>query len=185
MRGPIVPTSHHRQINEIVGLILKVNPMTLLDIGIGFGKYGVLAREYLELWDGRGEYDSWKRGIDGIEVFKGYHNPIYSWAYNEVFFGDALEILPELNRRYDLVLMVDVLEHFTRDDGAALLTECKRVAKNVLISTPRVVSPQGEAFGNPKEAHVSGWTANDLKSFGTRYVVPNDRSLICLLEMSS
>ena len=35
---------------------IALKPFSILDIGSGFGKYGVLCREYLELWDGRQEY---------------------------------------------------------------------------------------------------------------------------------
>jgi hypothetical protein len=42
-----MPTSHPHQLNQIVELIMLTDPHSLLDVGIGFGKYGVLAREYL------------------------------------------------------------------------------------------------------------------------------------------
>jgi hypothetical protein len=34
-------------------LIISVKPFSFLDVGSDFGKYGILCREYLELWDGR------------------------------------------------------------------------------------------------------------------------------------
>jgi hypothetical protein len=43
-----------------------------MEIGVGFGKYGLLLREYLEIW-GEGEvYEDWLRKIDGIEIFEAY-----------------------------------------------------------------------------------------------------------------
>ena len=56
-----MPTSYPHQINEIVRLVLAVNPASLLDIGVGFGKYGFLAREYLELFGESEQYAKWKR----------------------------------------------------------------------------------------------------------------------------
>jgi hypothetical protein len=54
-----MPTSHPYQLNEIIDLAMKVDPKSVLDVGVGFGKYGVLLREYLELWDGRDRYRDW------------------------------------------------------------------------------------------------------------------------------
>ena len=53
-----MPSSHYFQLNEIVDLIALTNPVKVLDIGVGFGKYGFLAREYLELWKDGGEYSA-------------------------------------------------------------------------------------------------------------------------------
>ena len=64
-----MPTSHHSQINQIMQFVVLTDPKSLLDIGVGFGKYGFLAREFLELWDGREEIGNWTRRIDGIEIF--------------------------------------------------------------------------------------------------------------------
>ncbi len=71
-----MPSSHLYQINEILALIMATNPESLLDVGVGFGKYGFLSREYLELWDGREQYHDWKRRIVGIEACKKYLTPL-------------------------------------------------------------------------------------------------------------
>jgi hypothetical protein len=47
-----MPTSHPSQLNEILEVVLKTRPRSVIDVGVGFGKYGVLCREYLEFWDG-------------------------------------------------------------------------------------------------------------------------------------
>ena len=69
-----VPSSDFNQIGPIVELIVLANPQSVLDVGCGFGKYGVLAREYLELWDGRQRYGDWTRRIDAIEAFESLHH---------------------------------------------------------------------------------------------------------------
>jgi 16S rRNA A1518/A1519 N6-dimethyltransferase RsmA/KsgA/DIM1 with predicted DNA glycosylase/AP lyase activity len=35
-----MPSSHSNQINEIIKIALAVQPQSVLDIGVGFGKYG-------------------------------------------------------------------------------------------------------------------------------------------------
>jgi hypothetical protein len=51
-------------------LVVNLNPSSVLDIGTGFGKYGLLCCEYLKLWDGRENYSHFLRRIDGVEAFE-------------------------------------------------------------------------------------------------------------------
>jgi hypothetical protein len=176
-----MPTSHLHQLSLIVEAIDILNPRTMLDVGVGFGKYGVLAREFLELRDGRSRYDDWQRRIDGVEVFEGYLTPLHRFAYDDVHVGNAIDVLPTLPTVYDLVLLVDVLEHFTRSDGAIVLRHCLQRGHNVVVSTPRIFLEQDAVFGNPHERHLSRWTKQDLASYGPLCVIPNDISLICVL----
>ena len=62
-----MPSSHHNQVSKILDIIINLNPQSVLDVGVGFGKYGFLCREYLELWDGREEYKKFLRRVDGIQ----------------------------------------------------------------------------------------------------------------------
>ncbi|MBA7677027.1 hypothetical protein ES703_85275 [subsurface metagenome] len=39
-----MPTSYYSQLNEIMELIVLTDPKSILDVGVGFGKYGFLSR---------------------------------------------------------------------------------------------------------------------------------------------
>ena len=174
-----MPSSHPDELNEIAGLILRTDPESVLDVGVGFGKYGVLAREYLELWDGRNRYGDWKRRIDGIEAFADYLTPLHEYIYDRVHVGNALDILPSLEPNYDLILLIDVLEHFDYSEGMRILELCMKIARNTLISTPKKVGKQEDAFGNPFEAHKFQWEKKHFDVFKDKFFLPNERSLIC------
>ncbi|MFA6908323.1 MAG: class I SAM-dependent methyltransferase [Patescibacteria group bacterium] len=176
-----MPTSVFNQLNEIVELVVLTDPKSLLDVGVGFGKYGVLAREYLEFWDGREKYHEWTRRIDGIEAFREYLTPVHEYVYNHVYVGNALEIVPTLKEKYDLLLLIDIFEHFTCEEGKKFLADCLKVSKNVLISTPREMAKQEGAFGNPYETHKYQWTKKDFDQYDKKFFVPNDFSLIVYL----
>ncbi len=176
-----MPTGRHSQLNEIVEIIHRTKPESVLDIGIGFGKYGYLAREYLELWDGRGKYGDWQRVIDGIEAFEEYVTPLHREVYSHVFVGNALEVVPVLERTYDLALLIDVFEHFTFEEGNRLLDSLMEKAANVLISVPKWLSGQRAAFGNEFETHKFHWKKEHLRARGPHVFIPNEYSLICYL----
>jgi hypothetical protein len=176
-----MPSSQYYQINEIIELVVRLKPASVLEIGPGFGKYGFLCREYLELWDGREAYGDWQCRIDCIEAFEKYITPAHRYIYNNVYTGDALNVLPDLDFKYDLVLLVDVLEHFSYDDGRRLLALCRAKAGHILIASPKSVNAQHEVFENQYEQHRFEWKKEHLKEFGPSLFLPHHSTLICLI----
>jgi hypothetical protein len=82
--------------------------------------------------------------------------------YDEIHVEDARESKPHLFHR-DLVIFGDVLEHMERDDAVTLLQKAEAAgAWNVLVSLPIVDMPQDEVDGNPHEAHLHHWDADDM-----------------------
>ncbi|MFC1502302.1 hypothetical protein ACFL6A_02710 [bacterium] len=159
-------------------LIIYAQPKSILDIGVGFGKYGFLSREYLELFDGREKLWDWKIIIDGIEIFQDYITPLHKMVYNQIDIGNVTDILPALEKKYDLILLIDVIEHLNFDEGEKLIEMCQQHAKNVIISTPRYFMQQPEMFGNPFEAHKSFFKKKHFKRIPNIIFIPNMLSLI-------
>jgi hypothetical protein len=162
-------------------MILVTKPSSMLDVGVGFGKYGFLAREYLEVWDGQYQPGKWRFRIDGIEGYRGYITDHQKLIYDNLYFGDAVEILPTLELKYDLLLASDILEHFDRVRGTKFLHACMARARNVIISTPLMVGKQAEEWDNPYQEHRSEWCLKDFDEFPNKFTVAHDRSLIVFL----
>jgi hypothetical protein len=176
-----MPSSQPRQLNEIVELIMLTRPAAMLDVGIGNGKYGFLAREYLEYWDGGTPLGERRYRIDGIEAFAAYVTPLQQKIYDEIFIGEATTVLPQLKNRYDLVLLIDVLEHLDRDNGNRLLDQCRAIARNLLVSTPAKMEEQGALFENTYERHRQQWVRADFGRFPSKFFAPNPYSIICYI----
>lgn len=179
-----MPSSQYYHISKIMEMIISLNPKSVLDIGSGFGKFGVLCREYLELWDGRQKYE-FKRRIDCVEVFQQYISPLHQYIYDNVYNNDILDIAPKLDIRYDMILLIDVLEHFEKDDGIKLLKTLLTNNECILVSTPKNPSPQKDAFGNVYETHKSIWSSTELSSLGNIAFVRDDISWISIISSSS
>lgn len=45
-----MPTSTWKNISTFIEIIRSVQPRSFLDIGIGFGRWGLLVREYTDVW---------------------------------------------------------------------------------------------------------------------------------------
>lgn len=176
-----MPTSHPFQLNEITHLVTLLKPKRVLEIGIGFGKYGMLLREYLEIWGEGDDYAKWTRTIDGIEIFEPYILPHHRSIYDQIFIGNAIDILPEIDN-YDLILLIDVLEHFEMEDAKRLLALCKTKSEHIIISSPKDIGTQGAGYNNEFEAHRSQWTSISLKKEldSQLLFIPNRYSIIAL-----
>jgi glycosyltransferase involved in cell wall biosynthesis len=160
-----MPTSWYQTIPVIVDKVIIENPKSILDIGIGFGKYGVILREVLDLTYERYEKEKWQIKIDGIEAFKGYKNLIHDYVYNNIYYEPIEKVLPMLGM-YDVITLIDVLEHFDKHQGTDILHELlKHTKKALIISTPINPGKQNEYNGNIFEAHKSKWAITDFVSF--------------------
>lgn len=135
--GIVVPVSHHYQISTICDVIHILRPSSVLDIGIGFGKYGLLARELLDIEGADDDYQHRQHLIDGVEVYPDYIGPWQKEIYDHIFIGDARTVLESLPETYDLALAIDVIEHIPKADALALLNMLRTQGGDILISTPK------------------------------------------------
>ena len=176
-----MPSSHSNQINEIIKIAVAVQPQSVLDIGVGFGKYGFLMREYLDLAIANeckeGEFTRTKR-IDGIEAFPDYIGNLQRSIYDNIFLGDASKIAEELDHTYDLILLIDVFEHFEHEQGLKLLEVLRKKSRNILISTPQHVQEQGAEYGNAFETHQFEWEKKHYQHLPNKTFIDNSYSLI-------
>ena len=158
------------QIPAIVYLLQQLKPSTVLDIGKGFGKYGFLIHEYAGI-DNRerinpalsmAEQSAIK--VDAVEADKDLLLPHLNQVYSNIFIGDVFEIYKRL-QQYDLILMIDVIEHLDKAKAIELLKYF--LAKNsiLIIATPLHFFKQ-ELYKSEFEQHISHWKLNDLKSLG-------------------
>jgi glycosyltransferase involved in cell wall biosynthesis len=160
-----MPTSWYQAIPSIMNEVIVESPKSILDIGIGFGKYGVLFREILDIPFGRYEKSTWQTKIDGVEAFKNYKNPIYEYVYDKIYYDTIENVLTSLDN-YDIITLIDVLEHFEKDKGHYILQELlNHTNKSLILSTPILPDKQEEYNGNTFEAHKSKWNVTDFVNF--------------------
>lgn len=159
------------QIPKIVQLVKDQKPRSVLDVGCGNGKYGLLLREYIP-------YLVW---TEGVEAFAdNYRKPHMATLYNDLHLGDFLDYDKyHIERsKFDVVLMVDVLEHFTKKNGWKALEKALTMAPKVIISTPKDFMEQGAVHGNPYERHLSHWKKQEIQKKYKFLTIPDDKALI-------
>lgn len=117
-----------------------------------------------------------------LEPFKPYADELASRYRNQgnivplvAMAPDALVMFPD--ESFDAVILTDVIEHMSREDGFRTLQEAKRIARNrVHVFTPNgfmaqhvgaVDEDEWGFSGNELQTHLSGWTAEDFKGWQT------------------
>lgn len=158
-------TSNWQNISYCLQGIRDLQPRMVLDVGAGFGRWGFLCREFLDVWEVRTYPEKWEIQIDCVEVFSKNITPVHEYIYDHIWNMPAEELLAECpNDLYDLIIVGDVLEHFEKTDGWVFLLECIRVSnKAVLLNVPLGIHwPQGPRDGNTWEEHKSTWEMNEF-----------------------
>lgn len=163
-----MPSSRPNIVPFVIHLVRQIRPRSILDVGVGFGKWGHLFREYTDINEAerdpaRYQRENWQVRIDGIEGHAAYLTEMHRFLYNEIHTGDAAELLPKLPR-YDLVFLGDIIEHFEKVRGVQLLNAAwDHANKAVIVSTPKFETEQGDLCANELERHRSLWSARDFK----------------------
>lgn len=177
-----MPSSDPRVLESVCRQIIIENPKTVLDIGVGFGKWGMLAREYTDIWNYRFYKEEWTTRVYGIEIHDRYRNQ--NWEnYNQIAIGDAAEILtdnPWDNSSFDLVMMIDVLEHFEKERGKKLIRDVMGITNKFIVSYAN--SEQKDVRDNKHEDHVSKWEDEDFKDYKRKLLSGGDGWGVYLLE---
>jgi SAM-dependent methyltransferase len=161
-------SSFPNQIPGIIYLVSQLNPKAVLDIGKGFGKYGFLLHEYVGVNNKRRieptktlrEQSQIK--IDALEVDEDLMLPHLSHLYDKIEFGDVAKIYKTLGS-YDLVLMIDIIEHISKEAGLAIVKHFLSKGAKLIIATPKDFFEQN-LYDSTYENHISHWTLNDFKS---------------------
>ena len=106
----------------------------------------------------------------GVEVWDKYRNPRWDF-YDSIVMENIIAFIESDQRLFDLILLIDVLEHFDRGTGLSLLEKLKlKTRRALIVSTPLTTYPQGEFGGNPYEKHRSTWSETDLEAVGLRQI---------------
>jgi len=176
-----MPTSDPTGILPVIHDVMKLRPRSILDVGVGMGKWGLLFREYLEGWaHHRYSKPQWQLRIDGIEIYQQYLQPWHHEIYNNLYVGDIRNF--QFDTQYDLVYMGDVIEHMTKQEGHTVLRGLG--AKWVIVSTPNCPTQMKRRKPNPYQDHKCRWGLADFNPY--RHVVlrgaKNERLLVVRID---
>lgn len=146
-----MPSSYVDSVPPIIKLLERRKPKRVIDIGPGWGKYGLMCREYFGA------------SVDAIEVPQGRSRDerlarIQDVVYDEIWVGDMCTTRDQFwsTGGWDTALMIDVIEHVSIEDGLRVVNNILACGLDLVVSTPKVFIEQSDPL-NPHETHVSLW----------------------------
>ncbi len=144
----------------------------ILDAGPGMGKYGLLLKEQYaslaaEAGDMEPDTDSYDTFfVDCTEITPYFRNRLHGGnTYRNVFGHDIFATGKNIHKAveekyYDLVMLIDVVEHYPKQKVLDWLTT---IPVDVLISTPKSVHMYTEHYYGDPNHHQSQWELSDFK----------------------
>lgn len=160
-------SSSLKHVRLVTDTTLALKPRSIVDLGMGTGKYGYVLREQHDLARVHWGENQWRLRLVGVEAYKPYITPIARAVYDEIVVSDAAEYLHRPGEEFDVALALDVLEHFEPDAGEEFIAAALRRARHVMIVTPRGYYRQ-EGHINTFERHLSWWPAKALEAVARR-----------------
>ncbi len=113
--------------------------LKILDVGPGQGTYGKLLADL--------GYE-----IDAIEIHGDYVDQFKLWDYYGIIhIGNICDFDYS---QYDFIILGDVLEHLSVEDGQKLITDITDSGKECLVAVPYMMEQNGEDYGNIYETHL-------------------------------
>jgi len=112
--------------------VLQVCPSLALDVGLEFGRYGLLLREFLE--ENPLRRSTWATTIDGVAFAESKLMPHHLCIYDKVHVVHEDKHWDEvLETGYDLALVCDVLDPDADWNG---LLDTLKVIPNLVVTVP-------------------------------------------------
>lgn len=175
-----MPSSTDYAIPRVMWLIHSLQPKSVLDVGCGTGKYGMLIRFALEEDLAPEKWGELR--IDGLDV-QLPHRSHWHDLYNNLIIDEFSKSIERLDD-YDVIYLGDIIEHFDKEAGLKVLASILPHARQgVIVTTPYHFFEQGAINGNEFERHKSWWTEADFHKFSHAYTwVEYRRKLIALVS---
>lgn len=139
------------------------------------------SKKLLSLCCGNGlEFDKIKTDdITAVDIVPEYLEVVKEkFPHIKTVKSDVLRFLrKQPDDSYDVINILDGIEHLTKKRGLELIKEMKRVAKEqIILFTPDGFSKNephhawGIEAGDKYQRHLSGWTEDELQDLGFSYV---------------
>lgn len=171
------PTTYAHIFGFVTIAIRNYKCRTILDLGCGFGTYAFLIRRYLE--PHKFIRDKWIFNITGIDIHSHIQNGL-----NEIIYDDLRveSIINVKYNKYDLVLMLDVIEHLTKEEGLKIIKSILKTCKCLVVRTPYGWRPQRDLDNNIYNVHKSSWFPSEFMNIkkGNLYEINTTDFLVLL-----
>lgn len=139
----------------ILKSIIPAGSLTILDLGCGFGAAGNLLNSKKN------------HQFTGVDIYKPYLDVCKKEGnYKKLIQADIAK-LEMKEKSFDVVLLLQVVEHLDKGVGIKLLKKAIKIAKKcIIISVPNGKCDQEGYNSNSHNKHISTWNVSALRKMG-------------------
>ena len=117
--------------------------------------------------DGRGSEVLSRATAHGVDIYRPALVAARAGRHRLPVTQADVRHLPFTADAFDVVVALDVVEHFEKDDALRVLGEMERVSRSlVIIATPRGFVPQPGTSEEPWQEHRCGFEPSELAALG-------------------
>ncbi len=103
----------------------------------------------------------------GVELFEPYYQEALRKKRHHAYIQEDVMKVDFKDKTFDAVVLLDVIEHLSKEEGLALIKNMERWArKKVIVFTPNGFLHQDCYDDNPYMKHKSGWTYDEFSHLG-------------------
>lgn len=138
--------------------------LRIVDVGCGSGNFGKRIKKR------NPEYK-----LFGFEVFENYRCAKWNRYYESVEICNVINVDFLKDNTYDICLLIDIVEHMSKDDATMIVDYCKLHSNKIIVSCPTSKYTQKAINGNKFEEHL--WIPSysffhNLGFVGSEFVIP-------------
>jgi SAM-dependent methyltransferase len=143
VRDTSIQPSTRRLLAFALDALQDVLPERILDVGLGFGRWGMLAREICDYRQGRVRREDWCTHVEAVTLTPREVQEYHHFFYDRVYLTDPVEFVETATARWDLVVIEDVLCDLPVTMRRRLLTASLARADYVLVLAPLAMEGGG------------------------------------------
>ncbi len=143
------------QLRREIGPLLPMDRnINTLDIGCGIGSLVQIMTQ------------SGYKHVMGVDISDEMVKVAQTLGISQVVQGDIIQYMDQHKQEYDLILGMDIIEHFTKDELVALLftiRACLKPGGMAIFRTPNADAPFASIFANGDFTHENFMNASSAK----------------------
>ncbi len=121
--------------------------------------------------------------MEDTEYFtKGHNGWRLNDIYNEVAEFSVADMHTFLDKHYDLILLIDVIEHWDINYTKKMLSGLSEYCDNILISTPIEVTMYQQHYYGDRRHHITQYNGQDLVMLNPfkyiKHIASNDSYIV-------
>ena len=167
----MIPTTY-ALLTGFVEFLAYIKPESILDIAVGNGKLGYIAREYLDMTvGGNRRREDWRLRLDGIESREAVIQDHQRSIYNDIHIGDAVEKIDGLGS-YDVVVIGEWFAPPGKGHRRRMLEKCLAHANRavIVLAVLDTIQTSQASPNNASGGYHAAWKTDELMGYCSRHV---------------